>query len=37
MNKNDLDRKISKVLGEGETFILTLILLSQMTNDDRYR
>ena len=37
MNKNDLDRKISKVLGEEETFILTLILLSQMTNDNRYR
>ena len=37
MKKNDLEKKISKILGEEETFMLSLILLAHMHEDDKYR
>lgn len=37
MKKNELDRKISKILGEEETFLLSLILLAHMHEDGKYK
>lgn len=36
MKRSDLDRKINKILNEEETFLLSLILLSHMQEDDKY-
>ena len=36
MKKSDLERKISKILGEEETFMLSLILLAHMHDDKKY-
>ena len=37
MKKSDLERKISKILGEEETFMLSLILLAHMHEDAKYK
>lgn len=37
MKKSDLERKISKILGEEETFMLSLILLAHMHEDGKYK
>lgn len=37
MKKSDLEKKISKILGEEETFMLSLILLAHMHEDDKYK
>lgn len=37
MKKSDLERKISKILGEEETFMLSLILLAHMYEDGKYK
>lgn len=36
MKHDDLTRKINKVLTEKETFLLSLMILSQMSDDDDY-
>ena len=36
MKKSGLERKISKILGEEETFMLSLILLAHMHDDKKY-
>ena len=36
MKKSDLERKISKILGEEETHMLRLILLAHMHDDKKY-
>lgn len=37
MKKSDLEKKIDKILGEEETFMLSLILLAHMHEDDKYK
>ena len=37
MKKSKLDKKISKMLNEEETFLLSLILLAHMREDDKYK
>lgn len=37
MKKSDLEKRISKILGEEETFMLSLILLAHMHEDDKYK
>lgn len=37
MKKSELDKKVSKILGEEETFLLSLILLAHMHEDDKYK
>ena len=37
MRKSDLEKKISRILGEEETFMLSLILLAHMHEDDKYK
>lgn len=37
MGKEDLGKRISKVLDEKETFLLSLILLVHMSGDDKYK
>lgn len=37
MKKNELEKKISKVLDEEETFMLSLILLAHMHKDEKYQ
>lgn len=37
MKKSELEKKISKILGEEETFMLSLILLAHMHEDDKYK
>ena len=37
MRKNDLERKVSKILDEEETFMLSIILLAHMHNDEKYK
>ena len=35
--KNGIEKKINKILNEEETFLLSLLLLSQLHDDERYR
>ena len=37
MRKNDLECKVSKILDEEETFMLSIILLAHMHNDEKYK
>ena len=37
MKRSELDKKVSKILGEEETFLLSLILLAHMHEDDKYK
>lgn len=37
MNKDNLEKRIEKVLDEKETFLLSLILLVHMNGDDKYK
>lgn len=37
MRKNSLEKKINKILDEEETFMLSLILLAHMHEDDKYK
>ena len=37
MKKNDLEKRVSKILDEEETFMLSLILLAHMHDDEKYR
>lgn len=37
MKKSELEKKVSKILGEEETFMLSLILLAHMHEDDKYK
>lgn len=37
MKKSDLDKKINKILNEEETFLLSLILLAHMHDDEKYK
>ena len=37
MQKNEFERKLNKVLEEEETFMLSLILLAHMRDDDKYK
>lgn len=37
MNKNEFDKKIKRVLNEEETFLLSLILLAHMHEDEKYK
>ncbi len=37
MKKSDLEKRISKILNEEETFTLSLILLAHMHNDEKYK
>lgn len=37
MKKNDLEKSISKILNEEETFILSLVLLAHMHEDEKYK
>lgn len=37
MKKDELDKKISKILNEEETFLLSLILLVHMNEDEKYK
>lgn len=37
MKKNDLEKRIGKILDEKETFLLSLILLVHMNGDDKYK
>lgn len=37
MKKSDLEKRISKILNEEETFTLSLILLAHMYNDEKYK
>lgn len=37
MKKGDLEKRISKILNEEETFTLSLILLAHMHNDEKYK
>ena len=37
MKKKDLEKRISKILNEEETFILSLILLAHMHDDEKYK
>lgn len=35
--KNSLDKRINKILNEEETFLLSLMLLANMREDDKYK
>ena len=37
MKKSDLEKRISRILNEEETFTLGLILLAHMHNDEKYK
>lgn len=37
MKKDELDKRIGKILNEEETFLLSLILLSHMHEDSKYK
>lgn len=37
MKKSDLEKRISRILNEEETFTLSLILLAHMHNDEKYK
>ena len=37
MKKNDLEKRIERILNEEETFLLSLILLSYMHEDEKYK
>ena len=37
MKKNDLEKRVSKILDEEETFMLSLVLLAHMHNDEKIR
>ena len=37
MKKNDLEKRIERILNEEETFLLSLILLSHMHEDEKYK
>lgn len=37
MKKSNLEKKINKILCEEETFMLSLMLLSQLHEDDKYK
>lgn len=37
MKKSDLEKRISKILNEEETFTLSLILLAHIHNDEKYK
>lgn len=37
MKKSDLEKRISKILNEEETFTLSLILLAHRHNDEKYK
>lgn len=37
MKKNDLEKRVSKILDEEETFMLSLVLLAHMHNDEKYK
>ena len=37
MKTDDLSKKINKILNEEETFLLSLLLLAQMHNDEKYK
>ena len=37
MKKNDLEKRVSKILDEEETFMLSLILLAHMHDDEKYK
>lgn len=37
MNKSEFNRRINKILNEEETFLLSLLLLAQMHNDEKYK
>jgi len=37
MRKNDLEKRVSKILDEEETFMLSLILLAHMHDDEKYK
>ena len=37
MQKSEFERKLNKVLEEEETFMLSLILLAHMRDDDKYK
>ena len=37
MKKSDLEKRISRILNEEETFTLSLLLLAHMHNDEKYK
>ena len=37
MKKNNLERKINRILSEEETFFLSLVLLSNMHDNEKYK
>lgn len=37
MKKSDLEKKVSKILNEEETFLLSIILLAHMREDEKYQ
>ena len=37
MRSSDLNKKINKILNEEETFLLSLLLLAQMHEDEKYK
>ena len=37
MRKNDLEKRVSKILDEEETFMISLILLAHMHDDEKYK
>ena len=37
MKKNDLEKRIERILNEEETFLLSLILLSHIHEDEKYK
>jgi len=37
LKKNNIERKINKILNEEETFMLSLILLAHMHEDEKYK
>lgn len=37
MRKNDLEKRVSRILEEEETFMLSLVLLAHMHDDEKYK
>ena len=37
MRKNDLEKRVSKILDEEETFLLSIVLLAHMHDDEKYK
>ena len=37
MRKNDLEKRVGKILDEEETFMLSLVLLAHMHEDEKYK